>query len=320
MPSNPSAICDQARTLLTPEEERSLTHGEFAIAPDEHAAFARALTLLNAAGIPYVVSGLYALHYYTGIHRKTKDLDLLFKPTDVLTAARVLKEGGFRTRLEGRHWLGKAFYGEVMLDLIFGMANGLHLIDGAWYRHSRPSLLAGVPVRVAPPEELILHRLFIGERHRSDSSDVVHLLMLRGSELDWPRLIRRVGDHWRLLLAQLLFFDFAYPGRRREVPDRVREELLQRARGEIGEVGADPDVAQGTLMSRFSYAIDVNEWGFRDYRRESVMAARTLPIVNEIAASDVWESINEEQDLAEEGVAIGWGEDAVVGPYSEAER
>jgi hypothetical protein len=64
----------------------------------------------------------------------------------------------------------------------------------------------------------------------------------------------------------------------------------------------------------------VNEWGFRDYRRESVMAARTLPIVNEIAASDVWESINEEQDLAEEGVAIGWGEDAVVGPYSEAER
>jgi hypothetical protein len=202
-----------------------------------------------------------------------------------------------------------------MLDLIFGMANGLHLIDGAWHRHSRPSLLAGVPVRVAPPEELILHRLFIGERHRSDSSDVVHLFMLRGSELDWPRLIRRVGDHWRLLLAQLLLFDFAYPGRRREVPDRVRDELLERARAEIGEVGAEPDVAQGTLMSRFSYAIDVNEWGFKDYRRESVTAARTLPIVQEIAASDVWESINGERGLDEEEVAAG-----SAPPHSEADR
>ena len=220
-------------------------------------------------------------------------------------------------------------YGEVMLDLIYGMANGLHLIDSAWYRHSRASLLAGVPVRVAPPEELILHRLFIGERHRSDSADVVHLLMLRGSELDWPRLIRRVGDHWRLLLGQVLLFDFAYPGRRNEVPNWVREELLERARSEIGEVHSDPDVAQGTLISRFSYAIDVNEWGFKDYRRESVMAARSLPIVDEIAGADVWESVNQEQGLDEEGVATGWGpvplptldeRDAVVDPYTEPER
>jgi hypothetical protein len=305
----PSAICDEAHTPLTPEEERSLTHGVFAISSEEREVFARALGLLNGAGIPYVVSGLYALHLYTGIYRKTKDLDLLFKPTDVVAAARVLREGGFRTRLEGRHWLGKAFYGEVMLDLIYGMANGLHLIDGAWYAHSRPSLLAGVPVRVAPPEELILHRLFIGERHRSDSADVVHLLMLRGSELDWTRLLRRVGDHWRLLLAQVLLFDFAYPGRRREVPDWVREDLLARARSAIGEVHPDPDIAQGTLVSRFSYAIDVNEWGFKDYRRESVMAARSLPIVLEIAASDVWESVNHERGLEEEDEALetGWG-------------
>jgi hypothetical protein len=304
----PSAICDEVRTALTPEEERSLTHGEFAIAPDEQAAFARALTLLNAAGVPYVVSGLYALHHYTGIYRKTKDLDLLFKPTDVAAAAAVLRAGGFRTRLEGKHWLGKAFYGDVMLDLIFGMANGLHLIDGAWYRHSRPSLLAGVPVRVAPLEELILHRLFIGERHRSDSADVVHLLKLRGSEIDWPRLIARVGDHWRLLLAQVLLFDFAYPGRRGEVPASVREQLLERALGAVGEVDPDPNIAQGTLLSRFSYAIDVNEWGFRDYRRESVMAARSLPIAEEIAAADVWESVNQEPELEGDDEARGWGQ------------
>ena len=291
-PERPSAICDEIRTPLTAEEERSLTHGDFFIDPTEREVFARAIRALNQAGVPYVVSGLYALHHYTGIYRKTKDLDLLFSPGHVVEAARVLKAAGFRTRLEGAHWLGKVFLDEVMIDLVFGMANGLHLIDAAWYRHSRAGRLAGLPVRVSPPEELIFHRLFIGERHRSDTADIVHLIMLRGSELDWRRLIHRVGDYWRLLLAQLLFFDFAYPGRRREVPDWVRVELLERAQAERGEVDPDLDIAQGTLVSRFSFAIDVNEWGFHNYRSESVLAARSLPIVREIAKADVWDSVN----------------------------
>jgi hypothetical protein len=301
-PDRPSSICDEPRTPLTDEEQRSLTHGDFFIEPHEREVFAHALRSLNAAGVPYVVSGLYALHHYTGIYRKTKDLDLLFSPGDVVGAARVLKEAGFRTRLEGAHWLGKAFLNEVMIDLVYGMANGLHLIDRAWYKHSRAGLLAGLPVRVAPPEELIFHRLFIGERHRSDTADVVHLIMLRGSELDWRRLIHRAADYWRLLLAQVLLFDFAYPGRRREVPDWVRGELLERAQAERGVVDPDLDVAQGTLLSYFSFAIDVNEWGFHNYRRESVLAARSLPLVREITRSDVWDSVNHddfERELAE---------------------
>jgi hypothetical protein len=293
----PSAICDEARTPLTAEEERSVTHGDFWIEPRERAVFARALRALNAAGVPYVVSGLYALHHYTGIYRKTKDLDLLFSPNAVLDAARVLRADGFKTRLEGSHWLGKVFLDEVMIDLVFGMANGLHLIDRAWYQHSRAGILAAVPVRVSPPEELIFHRLFIGERHRSDTADIVHLIMLRGSELDWRRLIDRTGEYWRLLLGQVLLFDFAYPGRRREVPDWVRGELLARAEAERLDVGSDPQVAQGTLVSRFSFAIDVNEWGFHNYRSLSVNAARELPIVREIARSDVWDSVNDESGV-----------------------
>jgi hypothetical protein len=288
----PSSICDEVRTPLTAEEETSFTHGDFFIPPHERAVFEQALRALNRAGVPYVVSGLYALHHYTGIYRKTKDLDLLFSPSDVVAGARVLKHAGFRTRLEGAHWLGKVFLDEVMIDLVFGMANGLHLIDHAWYRYSRPGRLGDLPVRVAPPEELIFHRLFIGERHRSDTADVVHLIMLRGSEIDWRRLIKRTGDYWRLLLAQLLLFDFAYPGRRREVPDWVREELLERAMAERRVVDPDLNVAQGTLLSRFSFAIDVNEWGFHNHRWESVLAARSLPIVREIQRADVWDSVN----------------------------
>ncbi|HLU25882.1 MAG TPA: hypothetical protein VKZ58_09265 [Longimicrobiales bacterium] len=273
---------------LTREELRSLTHGEFWIPEAERSVYRLALRSLNEAGIPYVVSGLYAIFEYTGIYRQTKDLDLLMEPQHVVPAARVLKAQGFHTHLEQAHWIAKALMDEATIDLIYGMGNGLQLIDEAWYRYSRAGILAATPVRVAPAEELIWHRLFISERHRSDMADVVHLILARGDELNWERLLARVGEHWRLLLAQLHFFDFVYPGYRRRVPAWVREELYERAYEEMYDEGS-PRICRGTLVSRFSFAIDVNEWGFRDLRTEAVAAIRSLPIIREIRDSDVWD-------------------------------
>lgn len=273
---------------LTGEESRSLTHGEFWIPEADRKAYQLALRALNRAGIPYVVSGLYALYEYTGIYRKTKDLDLLMEPRYLTSAAEALRDAGFRVKLEQSHWLAKAFLGEAMIDLIYGMGNGLSLIDSGWYRHARAGILAATPVRVAAVEELIWHRLFVSERHRSDMADIVHLILMRGDEVDWGRLVERIEPHWRLLLAQIHLFDFVYPGHRRRIPGWIREELYERAYEEI-EVEGDPRVCNGTLLSRFSFAIDVNEWQFRDPRKEAVLAMRAEPIIREICASDVWE-------------------------------
>lgn len=273
---------------LTREESRSLTHGEFWIPEAERTVYQLALRTLNRAGVPYVVSGLYALYEYTGIYRQTKDLDLLMEPSYLVPAARALAEAGFHTHLEQAHWLAKAIMDEAMVDLIYGMGNGLHLIDSDWYRHARPGVLAATPVRVAPPEELIWHRLFVSERHRSDMADIVHLILMRGDELDWERLLERLDPHWRLLLAQVHLFDFVYPGHRRRIPRWLREELYERAFEEIATEG-DPAVCNGTLLSRFSFAIDVNEWQFRDPRLRAVTTMRALPIVREIRDSDVWD-------------------------------
>ena len=79
---------------LTKEERKSLTHGEFWIPEHERVVYQGALRALNRAGVPFVVSGLYAIYEYTGIYRQTKDLDLFFVPGDVVAAARVLKEAG----------------------------------------------------------------------------------------------------------------------------------------------------------------------------------------------------------------------------------
>lgn len=276
-------------TRLTGEERRSLTHGEFWIPEEERVVYRRALRTLNQAGIPYVVAGLYAIHHYTGIYRQTKDLDLFLEPGLVVDAARALKAEGFTVSLEQAHWIAKAMFGEVQTDLIFGMGNGLSFIDSKWYQFSRPGILAAEQVRVAPPEELLWHRLFVSERHRSDMSDAVHLILCRGQELNWDRLVQRAGDQWRLLLAQIHLFDFAYPGHRRKVPREVRDTLMKRAEDEIDEAG-DPRVCYGTLISRFSFAIDVNEWGMRDLRTEAVASTRQLPIIQEIVKADVWDS------------------------------
>ena len=273
---------------LTPEEQKSVTHGEFWIPEHERQVYQRALQTLNEAGIKYVISGLYALYEYTGIYRKTKDLDVFVEPGVVVEAARVLKQTGFKVYLEQAHWIAKAMFGDVQIDLIYGMGNGMAFIDHAWYERSRPGILAATPVRIAPPEDLIWHRLFVSERHRSDSADVLHLIMCRGPELEWEHLVRRVGDDWRLLLAQIHLFDFVYPGHREHVPLRVRQQLYERAEQEISTVG-DARVCRGTMISRFSYSIDVNEWGFRDPRKELTVAARSMPVVQEIVAADVWE-------------------------------
>jgi hypothetical protein len=285
---------------LSPEERKSLTHGDFWIPEEEREVYRRALQALNAASVPYVVAGAYAIYEHTGIYRQTKDLDIFVEPRTVVSAARAMHEAGFVMRLEELHWLAKGFIGDKFVDLIYGMGNGIAFIDEGWVKHAKAGVLAAQPVPIAPAEELIWHRLFINERHRHDMSDVVHLILTSGDALDWERLVARVGTHWPLLLAQLQMFSFVYPGYRSNVPAWVMEQLIEQARADIARDEEDTDLTRGTLISRFSFAIDVREWGFADPRGESVRLARSHPDVRAIAESDVWDERSDERDSPRE--------------------
>ena len=286
---------------LSPEERKSLTHGDFWIPEEEREVYRKALQTLNDAAINYVVAGAYAIYEHTGIYRQTKDLDLFVEPSVVIPAARALHDAGFVMRLEDLHWLAKAFVGDTFVDLIYGMGNSVALIDEQWFTHSRPGVLAAQPVRIAPAEELIWHRLFISERHRHDMSDIVHLILCEGDGLDWKRLVSRVGEHWPLLLAQLQMFSYVYPGYRSNVPAWVMEQLVERARADIARDEEDADLTRGTLISRFSFAIDVREWGFADLRGDMVRQSRNHPVIREIAESTVWDERSDEREAPREG-------------------
>lgn len=274
---------------LTSQERASLTHGDFWIPESEREVYKRALRALNGAGVPYVVAGMYAVFEHTGIYRKTKDLDVFVEPIHVIGAMRTLREAGFRACLTQGHWLAKAVEGEHFVDVIFGMGNGLALIDQDWYRYSRPAILAATPVRIAPPEELLWHRLFISERHRHDMADIAHLILTVGASLNWRRLLEKTGEHWPLLLAQLVTFSYVYPESSGAVPEWVVEDLLARAQIDVHRHRTNEPVTRGTMVSRFSFAIDVNEWQYRDLREERIRAVEQTPIIRDLIASDVWD-------------------------------
>jgi hypothetical protein len=286
---------------LSAEERKSLTHGDFWIPEEEREVYRRGLQALNESAIPYVVAGAYAIYEHTGIYRQTKDLDLFVEPSHVVPAARALRGAGFVMRLEDLHWLAKGFSGDRFVDLIYGMGNAVAFIDEGWYQHARPGVLAAEPVRIAPPEELLWHRLFISERHRHDVSDVVHLILCVGGTLDWGRLLERVGPHWPLLLAQLQIFSYVYPGHRSNIPAWVMDQLIERARADAGRDDQETDMTRGPLISKFSFAIDVREWGFRDPWPEMVRQASNHPVIRQIAESDVWDERSEDRESPREG-------------------
>jgi hypothetical protein len=101
------------------------------------------------------------------------------------------------------------------------------------------------------------------ERNRFDGADIAHLLLARGKQLDWARLLRRFAGYQRVLLAHVALFGFIYPTERSIIPGWVMDELIGRLRSDRAP---DERVCRGTLLSWEQYLPDVREHGFRDGR------------------------------------------------------
>lgn len=55
------------------------------------------------------------------------------------------------------------------------------------------------------------------------------------------------------------------------------------------------DFTRGPMISRFSFTIDVREWGFSDPRLDMVRDAQARPEIRAIAEADVWDARGEER-------------------------
>jgi hypothetical protein len=228
---------------------------------------ADALRALHDDGVSCLVGGAYAFFEYTGIFRDTKDIDVFLCRRELERAFASLERAGFRTELLDPVWLGKGFRDEFFVDVIFSSGNGLAIVDDLWFAHARRGEVMGLPVLLAPAEEIIWSKAFVCERDRFDGHDIAHMVRACGERLDWRRLLARFDAHWEVLLSHLVLYRFAFPSERTKVPDWVMRELLRRTWEGMAQGDWERRVCRGPLVSKTQYLHVLKHLGFEDARR-----------------------------------------------------
>lgn len=236
-------------------------------AAEQRAMFSQVLRLFNAERIPFAVSGAFALHEHTGIWRDTKDLDLFLAEQDMPLAFAALESAGLTPKVYDPVWLSKAHRGDYFVDLITGMSNGVIRVHPDWIERAKVTDVLGVQAKVLAAEELIASKLFVTRRERFDGADIAHVIHGKAGEIDWPRILEILGEHWMMLLWALLFYQYIYPAQSRFVPRTLWDHLLGRLREEL-DCPAPHAVFRGTLIDEKMFAIDADEWGMADLNRQ----------------------------------------------------
>jgi hypothetical protein len=221
------------------------------------------LEILDRAGLLYLIGGGYAMAYYTGIERHTKDLDLFVRPSDSRRALDALAAAGLRTERTWPHFLCKALADHAFVDILHNSGNGLCPVDDEWFTHAVEGNTLGRKVLLCPPEEIIWSKAFVQERDRFDGADVAHLILARGESFDWHRLLRRFQAHQRVLLAHLILFTYIYPSQRHRVPTWVLDDLYAHMQTE--PTTTDP-ICNGPVLAPNQYTADIQKWGYIDAR------------------------------------------------------
>src|SRR5438309_6678740 len=89
--------------------------------PEAEAFYSEVLKLMAESGIPFLVSGTYALASYTGIDRPTKDVDVFAKAGDALKMLHFCKERGFDVEIVDERWLYRVTRNDLFVDIITNM-------------------------------------------------------------------------------------------------------------------------------------------------------------------------------------------------------
>lgn len=250
----------------------------------------QALQDIRHSEVPFLVGGAFALERYTGVVRRTKDLDVFVHRMHSDRLMLFLAEKGYRTEARFPHWISKARKNDHIIDIIFGSGNGVAAVDQKWFDVAPRATIMDEQVRLVPVEEMIWSKAFIMERDRYDGADIAHLLHARSKDMDWARLLWRFNRHWRVLFSHLVLFGFIYPGRRLELPQWLMREMIRRLELEIETLSPDRHICQGTLLSWGQYLDHIERGDYEDARqvpRGSLTAADT---------KFVSERFHEEQD------------------------
>lgn len=234
--------------------------------PDPSAFYKEALQLLTDSKVPFLLGGAFATFHYTGLTRNTKDLDIFVKTVDFPQVLKLFADKGYTTKLHDVRWIAKIFRGSFFIDLIFSSVNNICSVDDSWFEYAHDGEFDGIKVKVIPPEEHIWCKSYIWNRERFDGADINHILLKCGRQLDWKRLYKRLEQHWHLLLAEIIMFQFVYPSEYRDIiPRWLFNDLIERAQGQYDLPPSMEKVCRGPMVDSTQYSTDVKEWNYKSY-------------------------------------------------------
>jgi putative nucleotidyltransferase-like protein len=233
---------------------------------EKQAIYAEGLRALVEAKAPFLVGGGFALYSYLGRWRSTKDVDVFIAADDLHSVLHILMRAGFVCEITDAAWLAKARKDDACMDVIFCSYNGMFPVDKGWFDNARRAVVLGMPCKVVGPEEIIVSKAFVAARDRFDGADISWLLRATANRLDWDRIERIMGEHWQVLLWQLLHFLYVFPSERHLLPAALMQRLIAKLADELGSDDYEPLVCRGPMLDPKLYQAEIVVRGAADPR------------------------------------------------------
>lgn len=176
-----------------------------------------------------MLGGGFALAAFTGRWRDTKDIDFYIRPSDRDRTVEALSQAGFVDyfpRLAyDRKWIYRSTRADVIVDIIWSMANQRAQVDDLWFERAGSITLRGQKLRVIPCEEFMWCKAYILQRDHCDWTDLFNLLFACGGDIDWDHLRWRLGEDVSLLKALLTVYAWLCPGEVLKLPVTLWDRL-----------------------------------------------------------------------------------------------
>src|SRR5882724_302815 len=218
-----------SRQSWRPRHARPKFRWAAAIEPSDWEIYRAAMTALRTARVPFLLGGGFALATFIGRWRDTKDIDFYIMPEARQAAIAALTRAGFADyfdcRSYDRKWIYRSVRSNVIVDLIWSMANQRSRVDDLWFQRAGSVSIRGEKLALIPKEEFIWCKLYILQRDHCDWTDIFNVFYATGRDLDWGHILRRLGEDRPLLQAALTVYGWLCPRRARELPASLWKQL-----------------------------------------------------------------------------------------------